>query len=204
VREARYKTDAETDGRGSIGRVGLTMKFEQSPIYTWQNPSFTQTDADPVVNVSWNDAVKFCEWLSQKEKKTYGLPTEAQWEYACRASTTTAYSFGDDSQMLGDYAWYKDNSKIGTHPVGGKQPNPWGLFDMHGNVVQWCADYYDAKFYQKSPNKDPENITENRARICRGGSWYDEKASCRAAHRGGDLPNGRNYYTGFRVCFRPD
>ena len=126
---------------------------------TWRDPGFVQTDDEPVVYVTWNDAMKFCDWLSDK-KKIYTLPTEAEWEYACRAGTTTVYSFGDDPTTLGDYAWYLDNSGSRTHPVGGKNPNPWGLHDMNGNVFQWCADYYDEKYYQNSPDKDPMNDRE--------------------------------------------
>ena len=106
------------------------------------NPGFdpyNQTDNDPVVEVTWNDAVRFCPWLSRKEGKTYELPTEAEWEYACRAGTKTAYSFGDDLMRLDDYAWYDGNSGGHTHPVGQKKPNSWGLYDMAGNVWQWCA-----------------------------------------------------------------
>ena len=105
-----YKTEAEQAGDKE----------------TWRDPGFVQTDDDPMVGVSWNDADKFCKWLSRKENKTYRLPTEAQWEYACRAGTTTAYFFGDDPQMLGDYAWYDDNSERHTHRVGGEEAQPVG------------------------------------------------------------------------------
>ncbi len=134
VKDAGYQTEAEQGDGGE----------------TWRNPVFLlaqqyePTDDDPVVMVSWNDAVKFCEWLSKKEKKTYTLPTEAEWEYACRAGTTTAYSFGDERKDFGDYAWDDDNSEGHTHPVGGKKPNPWGPYDMHGNVEQWCSDWFGA------------------------------------------------------------
>ena len=93
-----------------------------------------------MVEATWNDAVKFCEWLSKKEGKPCELPTEAEWEYACRAGTTTAFSFGDDPKDLGDHAWYREQFREPHHPVGRKKPNPWGLYDMHGNVWQWCAD----------------------------------------------------------------
>jgi len=171
---------------------------------TWRDPGFVQTDDDPVVCVSWNDSVKFCEWLSRKEKKTYGLPTEAQWEYACRAGTTTAYSFGDEPQMLGDYAWYGDNSGGRTHPVGSKQPNPWGLYDMHGNVLQWCADYYDQKYYQNSPNKDPQNILTATAHVVRGGSWFSIPWFCRSPYRYRGAPGNRSSDCGCRVTLRLD
>ena len=156
--------------------------------YTWREPGFVQTDQDqdrPVVYVSWNDAVKFCEWLSRKEKKTYGLPTEAQWEYACRAGTTTAYSFGNDPKMLGD-------------------PNSWGLYDMHDTVWQWCADYYDEKYYQVSPNKDPKNILNENACVLRGGSWDSSPRDRRSAVRRTDKPAFRGSRVGFRVVLYLD
>ena len=159
VKDAHYKTEAEEAGDKE----------------SWQNPSFandyTQTDDDPVVEVTWNDAVKFCEWLSKKDGRPYKLPTEAQWEYACRAGTMTAYSFGDDPKDFGDYAWPGDLFGH-THPVGGKKPNPWGLYDMHANVTEWCADYYDPEYYNKSPNTDPENTVKSDAHVLRGGSWF--------------------------------
>ena len=102
--------------------------------------------------MSRNDANAFCNWLSRKEERTYQLPTEAQWEYACRAGTTTTYAFGDDPKDLGDYAWYADNSGDRTHAVGGKKPNPWSLYDMQGDVYQWCAD--GQREYPKAPLKE--------------------------------------------------
>ena len=140
-------------------------------VRTWRYPGFGPEDDDPVVEVTWNDAVKFCKWLSWKEKQTYELPTEAQWEYACRAGTKTAYFFGDDDSDLDAYAWYGGNSGNRTHPVGKKKPNGWGLYDMSGNVWQWCADSYDGKYYNNSPNKDPRNMLNTGTRVVRGGSW---------------------------------
>ena len=126
VEDVVYQTEAEQDG----------------DVRTWQRPGFGQTDDDPVVCISWNDAGWFCDWLGKKEKKAYRLPTEAEWEYACRAGTTTAYFFGDDPKIVADYAWYGKNSQDRTHPVGGKMPNPWGLYDMAGNVSEWCLDKF--------------------------------------------------------------
>jgi formylglycine-generating enzyme required for sulfatase activity len=130
----------------------------------------------------------------------YGLPTEAEWEYACRAGTTTSYSFGDDSKDLGDYAWFSDNS-VGTHPVGKKKPNPWGLYDMHGDVWQWCADGYDK--YQEGSIKDPKGKESADTRVVRGGSWRVNDLYCRSARRFGFDPGGRDIFYGFRVALRP-
>ena len=177
-----------------------TEAEEAGDARTWRYPGFSQTDDDPVVEVTWNDARRFCDWLTRKEKQTYELPTEAQWEYACRAGTKTAYFFGDDATDLDAYAWYGGNSENHTHPVGGKKPNPWGLYDMGGNVWQWCADYCDSEYYIKSPLKDPKNLLDTGARVARGGSWGDNAIYCRAADRCGVAPTDRDIKFGFRVC----
>jgi formylglycine-generating enzyme len=139
-------------------------------------------------HISWNDAVKFCKILSKRTGKNVTLPTEAQWEYACRAGSKAAYCYGDDISKLGDYGWYHNNSgKKGekyAHAVGRKKANAFGLYDMHGNVWEWCRDYYDKKFYAKAKNVDPENTTKSRYRVVRSGSWNFDHLSCRAAHRG--------------------
>lgn len=132
----------------------------------------------PAICMTQHAAKKYCEWLSAKTGRYYRLPTEAEWEYACRAGTTTAYSFGDDTSQLDDYAWHFENSDETTHPVGKKKPNPWGLYDMHGNVAEWCADQYVPTFYQQLAGKVSENplAVPTKAEPCvvRGGSWYDK------------------------------
>ena len=113
----------------------------------------------------------------------FQLPTEAQWEYACRAGSTTRYCFGNDASRLGEYAWYGENSDGMTHPVGQKKPNAWGLYDMHGNVWEWCQDWYDAAYYAKSPTDDPNCAGMESVHAIRGGSWYFDAGYCRSAVR---------------------
>ena len=140
------------------------------------------TDNAPIIGVSWHDAVAYCKWLNEQQKVyVYRLPTEEEWEYACRAGTTTKWSFGDDKKKLGKYAWYRENSydlgeehgDYGTHVVGEKLANPWGLFDMHGNVFEWCADWYDK---------------EEERKVLRGGSWISDADNTRSANRYGSNP----------------
>ena len=145
----------------------------------------------PVVYVTWYGANEYAKWIGG------ALPTEAQWEYACRAGSTTAYCFGDSSDSLGDYAWYSGNSSRKTHHVRQKKPNTWGLYDMHGNVEEWCADWYDD--YPDSAVTDPTGASSGYWRVLRGGC-YDSASDCRSAYRGYNYPN--NYVlSGFRVCF---
>ncbi|MGO9467917.1 MAG: SUMF1/EgtB/PvdO family nonheme iron enzyme, partial [Isosphaeraceae bacterium] len=171
VDETGYKTEAEKDGKGGYGWNEEAKKFEQSPRFTWQNPGFEQTDEHPVVNVTWNDAQEFVKWLSQKEGRIYRLPTEAEWEYACRAGTKTAYVSGDDAESLAAFGNIADGTAkekypewttiaardgyVYTAPVGRFRANAFGLYDMHGNVWEWCQDWYDAEYYKQSPGDDP-------------------------------------------------
>jgi formylglycine-generating enzyme required for sulfatase activity len=172
------------------------------------NPSlFTNNPQNPVERVSWNDAQAFCEKLSQITWKTYRLPTEAEWEYACRAGTTTRFYFGHDVNQSGNYAWYKGNSGNKTHPVGQKKPNAWGLYDMSGNVWEWCEDdWHDS--YAGAPNDgtawiDNDNCSQSR-KCLRGGSWSDLPSYCRSASRGGLSPDDHFNGIGFRVaCVSP-
>lgn len=140
-----------------------------------------------VINTSHFAAMEYCRWLSAKTGKNYRLPTEAEWEYACRAGTTTRFSFGDDESKLGDYGWFDGNADSKPHPVGQKKPNPWGLYDMHGNVAEWCLDGYFADIYAKrDPNKVHVNpmslMTHARfPNVVRGGSWVEEAKGLRSA-----------------------
>ena len=131
----------------------------------------------------------------------YRLPTEAEWEYACRAGTTTKFSFGDNESGLGDYAWYYDNSDRNTHPVGGKKPNAWGLCDMHGNVLECCQDWKGD--YPSGSVTDPTGPVEGSFPVIRGGSWSDPAENCRSAIRFWSVPSDRGSYLGFRVSLSP-
>jgi formylglycine-generating enzyme required for sulfatase activity len=166
------------------------------------NPShFKGEDNLPVETVSWDAAVEFCKKLSQKEGKTYRLPTEAEWEYACRAGTTTKFSFGEDESRLGDYAWYRQNSGSKTHLVGTLKPNAWGLYDLHGNVWEWCQDWYATDWYSKTPAENPlnESYGDKKKRILRGGGWSYLALNCRVSNRNSSNPFYRLSYFGFRV-----
>jgi formylglycine-generating enzyme required for sulfatase activity len=218
VNDQGYKTDAEKDGKGGYG-TNDEGKWEQKPEYTWRNPGFPQTDEHPVVNVSWNDAVAFCEWLSRKEGKTYRLPTEGQWEYACRAGTMMRYYSGDDSETLAQVgnvadatakakfpSWKTIEAKDGyvfTAPVGQFRPNAFGLYDMHGNAWQWCQDWYRGDYYAVSPTDDPKGPDSGSNRVLRGGGWFSIARLCRAAGRIHYEPGHRDDNLGFRVCRVP-
>jgi len=159
------------------------------------NPSNFKGDNLPVENVSWNDAKEFCRRLSQMTGKEYRLPTEAEWEYACRAGTT-----GDYAGELDAMAWYNENSGGKTHPVGQKQPNAFGLYDMHGNVWEWCQDVYHDN-YSGAPADGSAWMSGGHQdrRVLRGGSWDYYGRLCRAAHRGRPAPDDRRFDDGFRV-----
>jgi formylglycine-generating enzyme required for sulfatase activity/tRNA A-37 threonylcarbamoyl transferase component Bud32 len=163
----------------------------------WKNPGWEQTDDHPVVFVSWNNAVDFCTWLSSKEGKTYRLPTEAEWEYSCRAGTRTRYSFGDSEADLPLYAWFNGNAQGRTHPVRQLHPNRWGLFGMHGNAWEWCQDSWDPNYYKNSPRRDPPGGSGG-IRVARGGGWLNVPLNCRSAFRSFADPGHRNDI-GFRV-----
>ncbi|MEW6209736.1 MAG: formylglycine-generating enzyme family protein [Acidobacteriota bacterium] len=156
------------------------------------DPSNFKGDNLPVEQVSWEDAVEFCERLSRATGKKYRLPTEAEWEYACRARTTGPYAGNLDSM-----AWYSGNSGGKTHPVGQKQANGFGLHDMHGNVWEWCMDWYGA--YSERSSVDPTGPSTGSNRVRRGGSWHDNALLCRSANRFNFAPSFRNLYLGFRL-----
>ena len=217
VDDSGYQTDAEKDGKGGWGWNEAANNFEQAPRYTWREAGLEQTDLHPVVNVSWNDAVAFAEWLGRKEGKTYRLPTEAEWEYACRAGTTTRYFHGDDAEALAEVGNVEDATArekypdwksaiaardgfVYTAPVGRYRPNAWGLHDMHGNVWEWCWDWYGKDFYKASRVDDPAGPLEAADRVIRGGSWSSSPHFCRSAIRRRDTPGLRNSLLGFRLA----
>jgi formylglycine-generating enzyme required for sulfatase activity len=175
----------------------------------WEGEEDVKSGSDYAVSyVSWNDAVKFCEKLSEKEGREYRLPTEAQWEYACRAGTTTAFNFGDDGSDLGSYAWYFENTRGEDYPhaVGVKLPNAWGLYDMHGNVEEWCQDLYDGGYYGESPMYEPTGPStkiHGWTRVARGGCWMSEGVYCRSAERDDTEPHVPLPMYGFRVTLDP-
>ena len=197
VEETGYKTDAEQDGQGGLGLVD--GQWVRDTRFVWNvDPGLTQADDHPVVNISWNDALAFCRWASRKLNASYHLPTEAQWEYACRAGTTTLWHCGSQGATLTECAWIQCNSENKTHPVAQLKPNAWGLFDMHGNVWEFCADRYQRRYYSQSPTNDPPGPTTGSGRVYRGGALNRLPRVCRAAyrHEGG----GASCTLGFRVA----
>jgi len=161
-------------------------------------PSFLAGSNRPVEHISYEESTAFCRKLSQATGRTFRLPTEAEWEYACRAGSTTAFSFGDDAAALDDHAWYQDNSlPTKTHEVRLKQPNAWGFYDMHGNVREWCSDVYAP--YPDGPVKDPAGPGGQGDRVIRGGSWGYLPGLCRSAQRQSGQEDMSDEYVGVRI-----
>ena len=156
---------------------------EQYEQLAGKNPSVFKDAQNPVESVPWGEAAEFCKKLSQKTGKAVTLPTEAQWEYACRAGTTTPYCCGDDPAKLANYAWHAKNSDAKTHAAGSKKPNGWGLYDMHGNVWEWCADRYDKDYSAGAKSVDPQGPDSGTSRVLRGGCWNYGADGCRSAFR---------------------
>ena len=186
-----------------LGATDVTQEEYQRVM--GNNPSDIQGDPKrPVEQVSWHDAVEFCRRLSQlpaekAAKRLYSLPTEAQWEYACRAGTTTRWYSGDDEAGFVDVAWFAKNAGGKTHPVGEKKPNAWGLYDMCGNVRQWCQDWYADGYYATLPTDDPTGPGGGTGRVYRGGCWYYQAERCRSAYRDWFGPDFRINSLGLRV-----
>jgi formylglycine-generating enzyme required for sulfatase activity len=224
VKDTGYRTEPETDGQGAWGYDEDTGKMEgRKPKYTWKLTGFAQTDEHPVVNVTWNDADAFCRWLAQRTGKAVRLPTEAEWEYACRAGSATRFYSGEDAETLvkvanvGDgtakkkfQAWEStiasEDGYVFASPVGQFQANRFGLYDMHGNAWEWCQDWYGP--YSDLSAKDPvreEPVKDKPGRVIRGGGWGKRTPRiCSAARRNGGVPASRDIDLGFRVSLRLD
>jgi formylglycine-generating enzyme len=223
VADTGYKTNAENpdvekgEKPGAYGWDPDKKASVFNETYSWRNAGFEQTEEHPVICVSWNDAMAFCNWLSKKEGQTYRLPTEAEWEYACRAGTTTRYYSGDDPETLADVGNVADatakaklpdwiwtikasDGYVFTAPVGKFKPNAFGLYNMHGNAWQWCSDWYDVEYYAKSPIDDPTGLDSGDDRVLRGGSWHSGPYDSRSASRYWDSPDRRYFDSGFRVA----
>jgi len=233
VQESGHQTTAERPSEkfplGSsfvwVGRDG--KGWEEQGGINWRNPGLAQGDNHPVVHVSWDDANAFCKWLTDKHRREgkiasvqrYRLPSEAEWEYACRAGTSTAFSFGDQLKQGEGYlnaagqgeGWsneakaseiwpFNDGWAKRTAPVGSFRPNAFGLYDMHGNVWEWCWDWYDAEWYKGGDRKDPIGPQTGSLRVLRGGSWGVYPRYLRSAIRNWDGPTYRNNFIGFRLC----
>ena len=219
VKATGYRTQAEELGTGNSASPEKAAAGKENG-FDWRSPGFAQRENAAVSQVTWNDAVAFCNWLSEKEDRPvsyrrdrkngwvlvpeargYRLPTEAEWEYAARAGTTTRFYFGDDPRQLGEHAWY--GSKSGSTPVrevGTKPANPFGLHDMHGNIGEWCQDFYELKSYPRHfvtsrPDPDPR-----LRRAVRGGDWWGNALRCRSAFRGYGDQITRSDDLGFRVA----
>ena len=172
----------ERGGEGGFWAGKYEVTQEQYEAVTGNNPSNFKGAKNPVETVSWNEAQAFCVSLSKKTGRSFALPTEKQWEFACLAGSTGDYCFGSDEGQLGEYAWYNANAGGQMHPVGQKKPNAFGLYDVHGNVWEWCEDAYDSS-----------------SRVLRGGSWSSVPGDCRAAFRNRYSPTDTHCSFGFRV-----
>nr|WP_240980223.1 SUMF1/EgtB/PvdO family nonheme iron enzyme [Ramlibacter agri] len=226
-----YVPESVADGTGGYGYNAAydpsTTKrgdaFEgRDPRYSWQNPGFAQTDAHPVVNVTWNDAVALARWLSATEKHRYRLPTEAEWEYACHAGTRTQFHSGDAPASLAAvanvfdadaavnwpqwqaYALPAHDGFAFTAPVGQFAPNAFGLYDMHGNAWEWTADWHDDTYYARSPQDDPQGPAEGRVKVRRGGSWHTWPLYARCAYRNWNSPDTRYTLVGIRLVMEAE
>ncbi len=196
-----------------IDKFEVTQQLYQQ--ITEANPSKWKGRANPVETVRWSDVARFCNqrslaeelepaydletWTCDFEATGYRLPTEAEWEYAARAGTTTSYPFGSSDSRLRENAWYSRNAAKKTHPVGKLKPNPWGLHDMLGNVSEWCNDFYQVDYYPNSPKSDPKGPAKSDTRVVRGGCWRSNPDSCRSSYRFNESPAYTDACFGYEV-----
>jgi formylglycine-generating enzyme required for sulfatase activity len=216
VEATGYVTTLERTKKEGFGFDPQVPGIEIQTGFTWKHNGFGETDDHPVVNVDWDDASAFCKWLSKAEDGMYRLPTEAEWEYACRAGTTTRYSTGEEEETLKSAANLADASFLAkypaatwsvewndghpfTAPVGSFAANRWGLHDMHGNVWEWCQDWYAADYYRNSPVDDPQGPKTGEIHVLRGGAFTNRLRFVRSADRDAKRPGYRYNFTGFRV-----
>ncbi len=198
----RHKVQISTSFYMASTEVTQSQWFQMMHTKPWSGMrGVKENDNCPAVYVSWQDAISFCEKLSSAEVRTYRLPTEAEWEYACRAGSDAAYCFGNGDRLQ-DFAWYSSvkipvSSQLTAQPVGLLRSNDFGLFDMHGNVYEWCHDWHAP--YQRSQNLDPTGPAIGKERVFRGGCYLYSGADCRSANRGLFVPTLRNSDVGFRV-----
>jgi formylglycine-generating enzyme required for sulfatase activity len=183
-----------------IGKYEVTQ--EQWQAVMGANPSRFKGPRNPVESVSWDGCQGFVKKLSEKTGRKFSLPSEAEWEYACRAGTTTRFCFGDEEAGLAEYGWHYGNSDRSTHPVGQKKPNAWGLFDMHGNVLEWCEDAWHESYVGAPADGSPWIEGLGRDRVLRGGAWYGDPTSCRSADRDWFGPASGGLVVGARVVLR--
>jgi formylglycine-generating enzyme required for sulfatase activity len=203
VAATKYKTESE---KGPSGGFGLENgNLVQKGPYNWRNPGFDQTDDHPVVLVSYNDAQAFTKWLSEKARQEFLLPTEAEFEYALRAGSTTAFYTGHAAGDTDRIAWHKGTAGNGTRPVGQKEPNAWGFVDLAGNAWEWCRDWYGPRSGDAvtDPFENRSNLSDKPRRVVRGGSFLKDPKNARSAGRFRLDPGTRNADVGFRIMFRP-
>jgi len=191
-----------------LGKYEVTQAEFQSVL--GRNPShFTGDSNRPVEKVTFLEASAYCSTLSQRERAAgrlpatfeYRLPYEAEWEYACRAGTTNLFSFGNETTAADQFAWTAENSDATTHPIGLKRPNPWGLHDMHGNVWEWCRDWYEG--YPAAPVTDPTGPANAKGKVFKGGGWNQNIEYARSANRFGMSPSNGIHFVGFRLALAP-
>jgi formylglycine-generating enzyme required for sulfatase activity len=215
IGEANYRTDADKDGASFLWD-GENVNKKSGVNWRCDTKGELQQDKQhPVLHVSWNDAAAYCEWQSKKLNRAFRLPTEAEWEYACRAGTTTPFNTGENlttgqANYNGNFPYqnYPKGRFIGnTTPVGSYPPNKWGLYDMHGNVWEWCRDWYGEKYYEECKRQgvvdNPKGPATGSNRVFRGGSWDYNARHCRSADRNYNFPGSRNSFIGFRLVFVP-